>query len=84
VKAWVDAWNATAGTLFAVPLLVIPILVFALTGRPWGYALAAASFTVMFVILSLPSWLAPLRKADPHDGESILQSIRRHYRRLRG
>jgi hypothetical protein len=83
VKAWVDSWGAALGTVLALPVLFVPVLLFALTGPPWGYVLAAASVTVMAVVMALPSWIGPLRKADPHDGESILQSIRRHYRRLR-
>jgi hypothetical protein len=62
------------------PFAVVAIVLVGTRNAAAAYALVA----VGLLLLSAPSALLPLRQAGPHDGESILQSLRRHYRRLRG
>lgn len=52
--------------------------------RPFvGYLLAAAAVSLA-IAYAVIAGRVPLERADPHAGESIFRSLRRHYGRLRG
>jgi len=78
LSRWALFWGAFVATL--APVWVAAIVLVGIRSAAAAYAL----FAVVLFLLFAPLMLLPLRQAGPHDGESILRSIRRHYRRLRG
>lgn len=73
----VELWQALLVSL--APVAVLLVLTAALRAPAVAYVLVGA----WALLFALPAWFVPLRRASSHDGETILQSVRRHYRRFR-